>query len=74
MDTSKANWCQLLAGTVTPELVARLREAADMAEDAGNQTLAEDLRRWEQRLLQALEIGRSESAKDDNSDSEIWLG
>jgi len=64
----------MLAGTVTPDLVLKLQEAALLAEEAGNQSLADDLRHWEQRLSRALEIGRVEARKPDQPDSEMWLG
>lgn len=69
---SQDNWCNWLAGVVTPELIQKLQVAATLAADAGEDDLAADLGSWVDRLSLALDEDERNTRTGDRS--EIWLG
>jgi hypothetical protein len=69
MQNANPNWCNLLSGVVTPDLVQLLAKASELAESQGSLRLASDLRDWQAKLSFALEITDEPSNRP-----EIWLG
>jgi hypothetical protein len=66
-----SNWCNLLAGVMTPDLADKLARAARLAESQGEHALAADLRDWHQRVAQALNL---EHEAEHSDRPEMWLG
>jgi hypothetical protein len=71
MEQLQPNWCNLLAGMVTPDLAEKLAQAARLAERQGEQELAADLRDWQRRVARALNL---EPDAAGGERPEVWLG
>ncbi len=72
MDSSNLNWCNGLAGIVTPDLVWNLEKAANLADRHGDEGLASELRSWVSKLTRALNL--REAGAEPAEQSEMWLG
>jgi hypothetical protein len=71
MEQLQPNWCNLLAGMVTPDLAEKLAQAARLAERQGEEELAADLRDWQRRVARALNLEHEPGQSDR---PEMWVG
>lgn len=69
MKNANPNWCYLLSGVVTSDLVRLLARASEFAKTQGSTGLAAELAEWEARLSFA-----TETTEESSNRPEIWVG